>query len=105
MGPKGPGWLNPGQGVTYGVTTPLPFIPFMRERMEPTGGAFGNRRVICVSSDAGWRYRFDPVASNDKALVANRDTPEREAARQKLWDVARAAIGRPCAAEATWGGL
>ncbi len=79
------------------MTTPLPFIPFMRERMEATRGAGGNIRVLQVSFEHGWRYRFDPIANNDKALLAIRDTPERKAARTRLWEAAKAAIGRPCA--------
>ena len=73
--------------------------------MDATREAGGNKRVMQVSSNHGWRYRFDPVASSDKALVANRDTPERQAARARLWEAAKTAIGRPCAAEVTWGGL
>mmetsp|Transcript_32042 Transcript_32042/g.80918 ORF Transcript_32042/g.80918 Transcript_32042/m.80918 type:complete len:698 (-) Transcript_32042:116-2209(-) len=103
-------WLNPGNGDTYDVTTPLPFIPFMRtsftpQRLRDASGMA--RRVLPVSDNAGWRYKFNPVPLADRDAVQHgRSTAARVAAREALWEeMQRALNGDRCAADVAWRGL
>ena len=107
-------WIDPGNGDTYNVMTPLPRIPFLRDSMlsKKRRGKAGirvgnngakNKAFSSARCTEGMRHEFCPLATVHQEALQDRDNHVRVAARERFFSVQRKAIGEPCAAEVTWG--
>ena len=121
-------WMDPGQGDTWSVTTPVHNIPFIRLASKktkkgvvnaasntgpqaPGGSAVGTsgprsqQHSYCPAADvAGYRANYNPYADRDKPRIRGEvNDPARVALFRRLLDAAAEANGEPSAMELAFG--
>ena len=103
--PRGRGTVRAAMDGDNGEVGEEPRVPATQHFEEGESSRQKPRRVMQISDSAGWRYRFNPVADNDKDKLADRTNPSRVVLKHDCWDAVKAAIGQRCAADVAHRGL